>query len=96
MLHLEPHHATVVRAILDHHVPGHLITAFGSRVTGTHRPVSDLDLVIMTTTPLPFATLTMLREAFADSELPFSADIVDWSTLSPDFRRRIQQHGVSF
>lgn len=94
MLHLEPHHAAIIRSILDHHVPGHRIIAFGSRVAGTHRPASDLDLAIMTTTPLPFATITMLREAFADSELPFSVDIVDWSTLSPDFRQRIEQHGV--
>lgn len=96
MLHLESRHTAIIRAILEHYVPGHPINAFGSRVTGTHHPASDLDLVIMSTTPVPFATLTRLREAFADSELPFCVDIVDWSALTPAFRLCIQQQAVPF
>lgn len=96
MPHLEPQHLAVVHAILDRHVPGLDVQAFGSRVAGTHCPASDLDLVLMTTTALPFATMTSLREAFVDSDLPFPVDVVDWSTLSAEFRRVIQEQAVPF
>jgi hypothetical protein len=32
----------------------------------------------------------MLTEAFEESELPYKVDIVDWSTMSENFRKLIQ------
>ena len=35
-----------------------------------------------------------LAEAFAESDLPWKVDIVDWATTSESFRKIIQQHRV--
>ena len=47
-LDLDPRDLAAVRAILRRHVPEFAVRAFGSRVRGTARRTSDLDLAIMT------------------------------------------------
>jgi len=81
-----------VKQILRTHVPTLTVWAFGSRVHGRHlKPFSDLDLVLITTTKLPWDNYTALKEAFSESDLPFRIDIIDWSTTSAHFRAIIQQ-----
>lgn len=75
-----------VRHILQHHVPGRMVRAFASRVHGNAKPFSDLDLTIMGETPLDFRQLAALKDAFAESNLPFRLDVVDWATTSEVFR----------
>ncbi len=91
MINLEPHHRELVNKNLKEYVPEFDVFAFGSRVSGTAKPYSDLDLTIMTTSPLPLSQLARLKEAFSESDLPMKVDIVDWSTLSDDFREIIKQ-----
>lgn len=63
---------------------------FGSRVQGNAKPFSDLDLAVMGETALDFRQLAALKDAFADSNLPFRVDVVDWATTSEAFRRIIE------
>lgn len=91
MLDLAPEHLAEVRRILRLHVPGRTVRAFGSRVQGTAKPFSDLDLAIMGDTPLDFRQLAALKDAFADSDLPFRVDLVDWATTGEAFRRIIEE-----
>jgi type I restriction enzyme S subunit len=42
-----------VRRILQKHVPGYEVWAFGSRAKWTAKPYSDLDLVIISDRALP-------------------------------------------
>jgi predicted nucleotidyltransferase len=86
MLDLAPEQLAEVRRILQLHVPGRKVRAFGSRVLGTARPFSDLDLAVMGDEPLDFRQLSALKDAFADSNLPFRVDVVDWATTSESFR----------
>jgi hypothetical protein len=44
----------IVRDILHRHVPDYTVWAFGFRAKRTARRFSDLDLAIITDTPLPF------------------------------------------
>lgn len=90
MVDLTPDHRRVVRAILDRVVPGVEARAFGSRVSGGARPHSDLDLALVSADPIPWETIETLREAFADSDLPFRVDVSDWSRLDDALRRRIE------
>ena len=53
------------------------------------RETSDLDLAVMTDTPLSIDRTAALRAAFTDSDLPFRVDVVDWASTSEAFRRRI-------
>ena len=89
-----PRDLETVRAVLRRIVPGVEVRVFGSRVRGAARPVSDLDLAIMTDRPLPLETTASLREAFRDSDLPFKVDFVDWAATSERFRAVIEREGV--
>jgi predicted nucleotidyltransferase len=88
---LEPRDLDTVRAILRRHVPEYEVRAFGSRVRGTNRRTSDLDLAIMTETPIDAGRLGALRDDFSESELPFKVDLVDWAATAENFRRIIEQ-----
>jgi len=83
-----------VLAILDHHLPGREVRAFGSRVAGKAKPFSDLDLVVLGADPLAATELADVREAFRESDLPFKVDVVEWATTRDSFRRIIEREFV--
>ena len=39
-------------------------------------------------------TCAQLAEAFAESDLPWKVDLVQWRDLSPEFQQRIKEHRV--
>ena len=82
-----------------------------SRITGIHIPgaqkkiilchgkakkYSDLNLVIIAEAAIPTQQLNELRLAFSDSDLPIMVDLVDWFTLSEEFRDVISSDFESF
>lgn len=83
-----------VKAILHAHLPGREVWAFGSRARRCAKPYSDLDLVIMGDEPLSLDALAVLNEAFAESDLPWKVDVVDWARMSDAFRRIVEQGRV--
>jgi predicted nucleotidyltransferase len=93
-LDISSEHLAIVQQILRQLVPSCEAWAFGSRVKGTAKPFSDLDLVIMSQQPLSLALVASLHEAFSESDLPWKVDIVDWSTTSLDFKTVIDQQKV--
>lgn len=88
---IEPRDLATVRAILRRHVPEYEVRAFGSRLRGTNRRNSDLDLAIMTDAPLDGVRLGELRDEFSESDLPFPVDLVDWASVDGSFRRLIEE-----
>jgi predicted nucleotidyltransferase len=80
-----------LQRILQQHLPGYTVWAFGSRVTGRHKPYSDLDLVIVADQPLSLEQMATLREVFDESDLTIRVDLVDWAIASESFRRIILQ-----
>ena len=88
---ISPADLETVREILAEHVPEHEVWAFGSRVAWTARQYSDLDLAVMTTEPLDIIRIADLKESFAESDLPFRVDIVDWADASENFRKIIKR-----
>ncbi|MBF0108508.1 MAG: nucleotidyltransferase domain-containing protein [Magnetococcales bacterium] len=93
-LDLRSDHLAIVQDILRHHAPDREVWAFGSRVRGTARAASDLDLCIRGDEPIGFERLGRLRDAFSVSVLPFKVDMVDWATTSEGFRRIIEMNRV--
>ncbi len=81
----------IVRAILSEFVPGANVWAYGSRVTGRQRPHSDLDLALLAPEPLDLATLARLEDAFAESNLPYRVDVIDWERIGEAFRDLIRR-----
>jgi predicted nucleotidyltransferase len=87
---ISPDQLALVRCILARHVPECEVSAFGSRVAGTAKKHSDLDLAVMTSEPLSLRRLARLKEDFSESRLPFKVDVVDWSEASESFRSIIR------
>lgn len=84
----------VVKAILARHIPEARVWVFGSRAAGKAKKFSDLDLCIQLDAPLGLDRSSALAEAFAESDLPWKVDIVDWATTSDAFRRIIESQRV--
>lgn len=93
-LALLPHELHEVTQILAQHLPAVEVRAFGSRVKGTAKPYSDLDLALMTTHPLSLEQEAVLKEAFGESSLPFKVDLLDWATTTPAFQDIVRRDGV--
>lgn len=87
MLHLEDKHWKIVKNILSKYP--YTFYAFGSRVKGTQKRFSDLDLCVKDT--IPWNVKALMDEDFEESELPFSVDIIDWNMIDQAFRDRIQE-----
>jgi predicted nucleotidyltransferase len=92
MIDLSPPQLAAVRAIVDRQLPGCEVRVFGSRVRGTAKPHSDLDLAIVGSAPLGINRLGRLREAFMESDLPMRVDLLDWHAIPESFRRQITGH----
>lgn len=84
-----------VSAILQRYLPQYEVWAFGSRVKGNAKPYSDLDLAIISDTPLPLALLAEIAEAFSESDLPWKVDLVDWATTSEQFQQVIAEQSLT-
>ncbi len=94
MIDISPGDLKIVQDILRKHVPDREVWAFGSRAKRTAKTYSDLDLAVITDTPMSFEVSGALREDFSESDLPWRVDIVDWATTSEAFRRIIEQDKV--
>ncbi|RKZ39020.1 MAG: nucleotidyltransferase domain-containing protein [Gammaproteobacteria bacterium] len=91
MIFLEAQHLDRVHHILQRWVPNYEVWAFGSRV---HRrglkPFSDLDIVLISDSPLDVSLYGKIKEAFSESDLPIRVDIADWNLLSNSFKEMIR------
>ena len=93
-IHLPTAHLALVQAILAAHVPHARVLAFGSRVSSTPRKYSDLDLAIIQPEPLSLRTISRLKNAFEDSDLPICVDVVDWNQADSAFRAMVTAQGM--
>ena len=94
LLDIRPDHLKIVQEILERIIPDREVWAFGSRVKGTAKGTSDLDLVVIGENPLDFQTVGGLREAFSESNIPYKVDMVDWATIGETFREIIRKDKV--
>jgi len=92
MINLTACQLEIVQKICAEQLPETPVWVFGSRVKGTNKPFSDLDLALITDTPLTIRRQRQLEQAFSDSDLPFSVDLIDWASCSESFRQIILQH----
>ncbi len=74
-------------------LPGVAVWAYGSRVKWTARPNSDLDLVVFTT-PTQRPQVAELKDALAESNLPFPVDLHVWDDVPERFREIIRKEYV--
>ena len=82
--------------ILSRHVPDREVRVIGSRASGQAKPFSDLDLVVMGDEPLSLHARGRLRDAFAESNLPFAIALIEWALSSDAFRLIIAERATPF
>ena len=87
-LDLTPEQLKKLRELLTRHLPNTEVWAYGSRVKGTAKPWSDLDLAVIAG-PQQKAAVADLREAFEESDLPFRVDLFVWDEIPETFRDNI-------
>lgn len=91
MIDLDPKYLLIVNNILKAYVPECEVRAFGSRVTGRAKKYSDLDIVIIGKEAFDRKILYKLQDEFAESDLPFRVEILDWQVIPENFRRIINE-----
>lgn len=94
MLNLDPQQIQIVKEIIGQVIPKQHVLVFGSRVTPKFKPHSDLDLCVLGDSALSLEKLTNLRDAFAESALPMRVDIIDWASITPEFRSIIRANCI--
>jgi type I restriction enzyme S subunit len=94
VIDLSPDQRQLVETILATQAPEWDVLAFGSRTTGRATAHSDLDLAVASAVPVDWRAIERLKDAFADSDLPFSVDVVDLARTAPAFADRIRRDGV--
>lgn len=92
MIDVSPFQMETVTGILRRHVPDCEVRAFGSRATWTAKDYSDLDLAVVGKEKLSSKILFALKEDFQESNLPFRVDVLDWNSISKEFRKVIEKN----
>ena len=98
MLALKPTELQELQRILSHTVPKATVLAYGSRVQHSSaapriKPFSDLDLVFKDAVLLP-NEMFLLRDALAQSNLPFRVDICHWQDLPAAWKPQLKTERI--
>jgi len=91
MINILPEHLEIIHNILYRHVPRCEVRVFGSRITDTAKKYSDLDLALVGKEKLSDDIIYSLKEDFQESDLPFRVEVLDWHTISKEFRCVIEK-----
>ena len=86
MVNVLPGQLETIKRILAEYVGGFEVRAFGSRVDGSAKEHSDIDLAVVGQNKIKRRAKMLLREAFEESDLPFRVDIIDYNAASDEFR----------
>jgi predicted nucleotidyltransferase len=75
--------------VLARRAPGVGVRAFGSRVRGNAKQWSDLDLALMSETPISPETMMLIKLDLSESDLPWRVDVLAWDQVDESFRHII-------
>ena len=82
---IEEKHLRIINAILAKYP--YTFYAFGSRVKGTSKKFSDLDLCFIE--KIPDSEQNRLEADFEESDLPYKVDLLDWYQCDEAFQHLI-------
>jgi type I restriction enzyme S subunit len=87
---LQPADRAILQEILNKWLrQGVRVWGFGSRVTGTARRYSDLDLAVEGDERLSLDVLVCLKDALSESDLTIRVDVIDLKAVDPAFLQKI-------
>ena len=92
---IRPDQLEIVQDILLKHLPADVkVWVFGSRANWTTKDSSDLDLALEGESKLSHNVLGALKDAFKDSALPYTVDVVDLNRIGDSFRQIVESQRV--
>lgn len=86
--------AAVVVGAIRKYLPDVEISFFGSRVDGTAREGSDLDVLLKGAAEIDLGLISLVKEELEASDLPFRVDILDYHRCSGQMLKNIQGRAV--
>ena len=93
---IRPDHLGIVQGILREHLPvGVKVWVFGSRTNWTTKDSSDLDIALESENKLSHKLLGALKDAFEESTLPYTVDVVDLNAVSHAFKQIVKEQRVA-
>ena len=91
VLQLENNDYNILQRILSKYP--YQFYAYGSRVKGTARRFSDLDLCYQE--EIPISIISKIKEELEESDLPFIVELVNWKSMRATFQSMISKDLVS-
>jgi predicted nucleotidyltransferase len=73
------------------YIPDATVWAFGSRVKGSNRTSSDLDLAVLCDKQTAKEQLPKLNELFIESDIPFKVQLLDFNRLPVNMQENIKK-----
>ena len=90
-----PHrHLQYILEQIKLYVPDATVWAFGSRIKGSHRPASDLDLAVLCDKETAKKQLPKLNDIFVESDIPFKVQLLDFNRLPANMQKNIKKNFV--
>ena len=81
----------LLESIIKSHIPDKTVWAYGSRVAWKAGEASDLDLAVFGCSS---TEIFDLKEAFEESDLLMSVDVMNWETIPEKFKENIRKKHV--
>jgi len=91
----EPHRCFILHQI-ERFLPKATVWAFGSRVKGTCRPASDLDLAVHCDKQTALTSLIQLNAVLEESDIPYKVQVLDYNRLPKNMQDNIKQEYAVF
>ena len=86
MIHASKEELKIINDIISRLASDCDVLAFGSRYHMKAKEYSDLDLAFVGKEKLGLKRCLQLEDAFAESDLPYRVDVLDYYAISPEFR----------
>ena len=93
VIDITPEQRKTLLGFLHRFIPDVAVWAYGSRVKGTARTNSDLDLAAFAT-PAQRALVSELKDTLAESNIPFLVDLHVWDDVPERFHEIIRKEYV--
>ena len=79
----------IVKQIVLKHIPkdNFAVFLFGSRAVGNAKPLSDIDIGILGSEPLPTIIKVDLESDLEESIVPYKIDLIDFYQVDKDFKK---------
>lgn len=86
----------IAKIVFDHLNPEeNEVVIFGSRALDKNRPYSDVDICLKAKKPVPALVLSQLGEELENSDIPYMVDLVDYHSMSEQFRQVAMKKVIS-